>query len=177
VSPRPVRPGGPELWIGGLTPPGVERAARLGRGFVCVLPDQIGAYVEARRRLGLDDGRVAVGNQWIVAEDPERTLAAIGDHVLYQVNAYIEFGAFGPPDQVPRLTDPQQLVDMGHYRLLDANGAAAELGRQLAAGPVVDCFSWTLFPGEPVDSAAERLQYAADHLIPAVRKGMEVSRG
>src|SRR5205823_4620320 len=39
VSPRPARSGGPELWIGGLTPSGIERAARLGQGFLCVLPD------------------------------------------------------------------------------------------------------------------------------------------
>ena len=50
---------------------------------------------------GRGDGRVAVGNQWIVAEDPERTFAGVGKHVLYQVNAYIEFGAFGPPSGSP----------------------------------------------------------------------------
>src|SRR6478609_3707677 len=62
VAPRPVREGGPELWIGALSPPGIQRAARLGDGFVCVLPAQIAEYVAARRALGLDDGRVTVGN-------------------------------------------------------------------------------------------------------------------
>src|SRR5207302_281199 len=72
VSPPPVRPGGPEVWIGALSPAAIDRAARLGDGFLCVLPDQIPLYVDARRRAGLDDGQVAVGNQWIVADDPER---------------------------------------------------------------------------------------------------------
>jgi alkanesulfonate monooxygenase SsuD/methylene tetrahydromethanopterin reductase-like flavin-dependent oxidoreductase (luciferase family) len=169
VSPRPVRAGGPELWIGALSSPAIERAARLGDGFLCVLPEQMAEYVETRRSLGLDDGRVAIGNQWIVAEDPEREFARIGQHVLYQVNAYAEYGAFGPPELVPRLTDPQQVVDQGHYRLLDAAAAATELRGQIASGPVVDCFGWTLFPGEPLESAAARLEYFAQHVIPAVR--------
>jgi alkanesulfonate monooxygenase SsuD/methylene tetrahydromethanopterin reductase-like flavin-dependent oxidoreductase (luciferase family) len=170
VAPRPVRDGGPELWIGALSSPAIERAARLADGFVCVLPAQIPEYVQTRRALGLDDGRVAVGNQWIVARDPERTFAAIGEHLLYQVNKYIEYGAFGPPELVPRLTEPQQVVDQGHYRLLDAAGAVDELVPMLATGPVVDCFSWTLFPGEALESAAERLEYMAAHFIPEVRR-------
>lgn len=170
VSPRPVREGGPELWIGALSPPGIDRAARLGDGFLCVLPDQISDYVAARSHHDLSEGRVAVGNQWIVADDPERVWAAVGSSVLYQVNSYIEFGIFGPPDTTPRLSDPQQLLDSGQYRLLDGAAAADELVRQIQSGPVVDCFSWTLFPGEPLDQAAERLEYFARTVIPTVRE-------
>jgi len=36
----PVRPGGPELWIGALARPAVERAAWLADGILSVLPDQ-----------------------------------------------------------------------------------------------------------------------------------------
>ena len=104
-----------------------------------------------------------------MAEDPERTFAAIGHHVLYQVNKYIEYGAFGPPELIPRLTDPHQVIEQGHYRLLDAATAADELVTIIASGPVVDCFGWTLFPGESLDSAAARLEYAAQHVVPAVR--------
>jgi alkanesulfonate monooxygenase SsuD/methylene tetrahydromethanopterin reductase-like flavin-dependent oxidoreductase (luciferase family) len=177
VSPRPVRDGGPELWIGALAQPGIERAARLGDGFLCVLPDQIGDYVEARRRLDLDDGRLALGNQWIVAEDPERAWAAVADAVLYQVNRYIDFGIFGPPGTVPRLTDPQQVLDMHQYRLLDGPAAVDELVGQIRSGPVVDCFSWTLFPGEPLEQAAERLEYFAAHVMPRVREALAASPG
>lgn len=169
VGPPPVRDGGPELWIGGLAKPGIDRAARLGDGFICVLPEQVAEYVTARRALGLDDGRVALGNQWIVAEDPERIWAAIGEHVHYQVDAYADFGMFGPPETAFRFESPQQIIDSGFYRLLDGPTAAAELTAQLATGPVEDVFSWSLFPGEPLDSAAERLEYIARTVIPAVR--------
>jgi len=166
VSPKPVRDGGPELWIGALSEPAIERAARRADGFVCVLPEQVAPYVAARHRLGLDDGRVALGNQWIVAEDPERAWASAAAGVMYQVNAYIDFGMFGP---LPRLTDPRQVLDMGMYRLMDGPAAARELVRQIGTGPVIDCFSWTLFPGEPMDQAAQRLEYFANVVIPAVR--------
>jgi alkanesulfonate monooxygenase SsuD/methylene tetrahydromethanopterin reductase-like flavin-dependent oxidoreductase (luciferase family) len=172
VSPRPVRDGGPELWIGALSPPGIDRAARLGDGFVCVLPDQIGDYVAARRRHDLDDGRIALGNQWIVAEDPERAWAAVGEAVLYQVNRYIDFGIFGRPGSVPRLTEPQEVLDMHQYRLLDGPAAVTELVGQIRSGRVVDCFSWTLFPGEPLEQAAERLEYFATRVMPQVRDAL-----
>lgn len=166
VAPGPVRPGGPELWIGALSPPAVERAARLGDGLLCVLPDQMATYVQGRRRLGVDDGRVALGTHWVVAEDPERAFATLAPALLYQVNAYGEFGMFGAMDP---FTDARQLLDLGLYRLLDAGGAVVELTRLISSGPVVDCFSWTLFPGEPLDGAAERLEYFAGRVIPAVR--------
>jgi hypothetical protein len=134
-----------------------------------VLPEQVPIYVEARRRLGRDDGRVALGNQWIVAEDPEREFARMGRHVLHQINAYAEFGAFGPPADVPRLDDPQQVVALGHYQLLDGPAAAELLVRQIRSGPVEDVFSWTLFPGEPVESAGARLEYFAATVMPSVR--------
>ena len=171
VSPRPVRDGGPERWIGGLSKPAIERAARVADGFVCVLPPQVPAYVAARRRLGLDDGGVALGNQWIVTDDPERALATVGPYVLHQVNGYIDLRMFGPPDAVPRLTDPHQLVDRGLYRFLDAAAAVDELVAQLT-GPVVDLFSWTVFSGEPMEQATDRLEYVAAKVIPAVRDGI-----
>ena len=146
--------------------PAVERAARLADGILCVLPDQIGVYVDSRRALGRDDGQVALGYQWVVADDPERAFAAVAPHILYQVNAYAEFGMFG---DVAPLTDAQQLIDLGFYRLYDADGATAELLRLIASGPVVDCFSWTLVPGEPLERASERLEYVATRVIPAVR--------
>lgn len=176
VAPRPVREGGPELWIGALSAPAIERAARLGDGFLCVLPEQMADYVAARRASGRDDGRVAIGNQWIVAHDPERAWAEVGPHVLHQVNKYAEYGAFGPPELVPRLDDPAQVLALGHYRLLDGPAAARELAAQITAGPVVDCFSWTAFPGEPLDAAAARLEYFAHAVIPAVRRSVEGDR-
>jgi hypothetical protein len=62
------------------------------------------------------------------------------------------------------------LLDLGMYRLLDADTAVRELLRQASSGPVVDFFSWTAFPGEPLASATERLEYLAAHVIPEVRK-------
>ena len=56
----------------------------------------------------------------IIDEDPERTWAGIGDHALYQLNEYITWGAFGPPDQVPRFPDRDAIVAAGAFQLWDA---------------------------------------------------------
>ena len=166
VSPAPVRAGGPPLWLGALSPPAVERAAARADGLLSVLPDQTAAYVEARRRLGQDDGQVAVGTQWIVADDPERAWAALAPSLLYQANAYVAFGMFGAG--ATPFTEAGQLVELGLYRLMDGAEAVAELRRIIAAGPVVDCFSWSLYPGESLEAAADRLEYFATRVIPAV---------
>jgi hypothetical protein len=73
---------------------------------------------------------------------------------------------------VPRLTEPQEVLDMHQYRLLDGPAAVTELVGQIRSGRVVDCFSWTLFPGEPLEQAAERLEYFATRVMPQVRDAL-----
>lgn len=41
-SPRPVQPGGPPIWVGGSTPAALERAARLGDGWLPQGPPEQG---------------------------------------------------------------------------------------------------------------------------------------
>ena len=175
VSPDPGPAGGPEIWVGALSQAGVERAARRGDGFLCALPDHIEPYVAARRALGRDDGRVAVTRPSVIAADPEREVAAIGEHLLYYVNQYIELGTFGPPDRIPRLTDPGEVIGQGHVQALDGDAAVDALVDLAQRGPVVDLHWWTLFPGEPIASASARLEYLATYVVPRVRERLRQS--
>ncbi|HEX4107893.1 MAG TPA: LLM class flavin-dependent oxidoreductase [Solirubrobacteraceae bacterium] len=168
----PVPEHAPGLLIGGLTEPAIERAARIADGFLSTQNDHQPVYLQALERLGRDpaEGRIFAGQWAIVAPDPERTWAQIGQHALYQLNEYIGWGAFGPPDQVPRFESPEQIVQAGAYQLWDAELAVKELNALLTGCPQVrDVHFWGQLPGESVDSGSERVEYLAREVAPRVR--------
>ena len=162
VTPLPVG-GGPELWVGALSDVGVERAARRADGFLCALPHHLPVYAEARRAAGLDAGRVALTLSLIVAEDPERELARIGEHVLYFANQYVAMGTFG---DVPPFETPQQVADLGLITPATPEGAVELLRATIGDHPVVDVHGWTLYPGEPIDGSSARLELLATRVLP-----------
>jgi alkanesulfonate monooxygenase SsuD/methylene tetrahydromethanopterin reductase-like flavin-dependent oxidoreductase (luciferase family) len=169
MTPLPARV--PLLLLGGMAEHTVHRAARLGDGFMATQNSHFDWFLEGLRLAGKDPaaGRIYAGQWVIVAEDPERVWAEIGDHALYQLNTYIEWGAFGPPDQVPRFENRDQITAAGAYRLLDARAAADELTVMLEAYPQVrDVHFWAQLPGEPVESGSRRLEYIAAKVIPEV---------
>jgi alkanesulfonate monooxygenase SsuD/methylene tetrahydromethanopterin reductase-like flavin-dependent oxidoreductase (luciferase family) len=91
VTPRPARPEGPGLLMGGSTPGAARRAARLGAGFVPVDPSLWPAYEEACRALGRDVGSPPppAGPRFIhVADDPDEAWARIAPHAMHETNSY-----------------------------------------------------------------------------------------
>ncbi|BBG01431.1 MULTISPECIES: LLM class flavin-dependent oxidoreductase [Pseudonocardia] len=176
LPPLPVTPvpeTAPQLLVGAMADVAIERAARIGDGFLSTQNAHHRSYLDALERLGRPaaDARIYAGQWAIVAEDPERVWSRIGRHALYQLNEYISWGAFGPPDEVPRFTDPAQIVEAGAYQLMDAEMAVTHLSELLAGTPQIrDVHFWAMLPGEPVDSGSERIAYLADKVVPAVRE-------
>jgi hypothetical protein len=163
VSPPPHTPGGPEIWIGGTAKPALERAARRASGFLATTNEEVEGYFAACERLGTPpERRNASRNAWLlVEEDPERTLSEIGDHMLYQVNQYIEYGFL----KVPPYDDAQVLLDQGYYTLVDAAGAIAEIEKSRDVG-ISEFGFFAAMPGEPVENGTKRLAYINDKVIP-----------
>ena len=167
VTPLPVDDG-PELWIGAMSKVGVERAARRADGFLCALPHDIPRYVDARRAAGLDDGRIALTSSMIVADDPERELARIAEHILYFTNQYVAMGTFG---DIPPVTEVEQVLELGLVGpAVDPAGAVDHLVTLIGDGPVVDVHGWTLFPGEPIDGSNARLELLINNVLPKLRE-------
>ena len=174
VTPTPRTP--PPLLIGALTPPAIERAARIGDGFLSSSNDHHATYLDAVARLGRDPADAAIyAGQWaIVDADPERTWAEIGPHALYQLNEYIGWGAFGPPDQVPAFADPQAILDAGSYELWDGPTAVERLVRLLSERPQIrDVHFWAQLPGEAVERGTRRIEFLARQVMPEVRKRLQ----
>jgi alkanesulfonate monooxygenase SsuD/methylene tetrahydromethanopterin reductase-like flavin-dependent oxidoreductase (luciferase family) len=172
----PVPPTPPLVLVGAMFPPGIERAARIGDGFLSAKDAHTVTYLEALERLGRPaaDGIVFQGSWAIIADDPERVWSEIGQHALYQQNAYISWGGWGPPETTPRHSNPDELVSPEGFQLWDGNTAVRELTTLLRNRPQVkDIHFWAQLPGESLQSGAQRIEFLAKNVIPRVRKELE----
>ncbi len=135
VTPVPQRT--PKVYLGGMVEPAIQRAARVADGFLCTGGIGIDIYNEALEAQGksIQDGDIILGCWAIIAEDPEAEAAKIGDHVLYQINEYIKWGAFGPPDSTPLFEDVGSAIENGLYELWDADTAVTELNKLVTTYP------------------------------------------
>lgn len=170
VTPAPVH--APRILLGGMVPPAIQRAARLADGFLSTGGIGIDDYCEALRAQGksVEQGNVVLGCWAIIAEDPEAEARRIGDHILYQINEYIRWGAFGPPEQATLFDDVKAAIENGLYELWDADMAVANLTRLVRDYPLIsDIHFWAQFPGEPVESGGRRLRYIAEQVLPRLR--------
>jgi alkanesulfonate monooxygenase SsuD/methylene tetrahydromethanopterin reductase-like flavin-dependent oxidoreductase (luciferase family) len=170
VTPAPVHT--PDILLGGMVEPAIERAARVADGFLCTGGIGLDIYSEALQKHGKkpEDGKAILGCWAIIAEDPEAEAARIGDHVLYQINEYIKWGAFGPPDQTPLFEDAPTAIENGLYELWDADMAVEKLGQLVEDFPMIrDIHFWAQFPGESVESGNGRLNYIAEKVLPRLR--------
>jgi len=170
VTPAPVQV--PQILLGGMVEPAIERAARVADGFLCTGGIGLDLYSEALTRLGKspEQGQAMFGCWAIIAEDPEAEAARIGEHVLYQTNEYIKWGAFGPPEETPLFEDAPTAIANGLYELWDAELAVQNLERLLIDYPMIrDVHFWAQFPGESVESGSARMRYIAENVLPRLR--------
>lgn len=173
VTPVPETP--PKLLVGAMADVAIERAARIADGFLSTQNVHHRSYLDACARVGrpAEEARIYAGQWAIVAEDPEKVWASIGEHALYQLNEYISWGAFGPPESTPRFSDPQQIVDAGAYQLMDAGTAVPHFTELIRSTPQIrDVHFWAMLPGEPVASGSERIAYLAEKVLPQVRAAL-----
>ncbi len=168
VVPAPETP--PALLMGGTSAPSIARAARVADGFLATFDDHIPLYIDALVEAGKDPaaGRVVAGKWALIAEDPEREWARVGDQILYQINDYIAAGSGGG---IEPFTSPQQVLDNNLYVLWDGATAVREIVAMARRHPQIEQFkTWTLMPGEDVDRATARLEYLAGAVIPEVTR-------
>lgn len=172
ITPVPERP--PRLLLGGMAPPAIDRVARIADGFLSTGGLGLDTYCEALERHGksLSDGNVILGCWAIIAEDPEKEAHNVAEHVLYQANEYIRWGAFGPPDETPTFATAKDAIDNGLYELWDADMAVTQLRKLVDDYPMIsDIHFWAQFPGESVESGNRRLEYIAKNVLPHLREG------
>jgi hypothetical protein len=162
----------PQLLVGAMADPAIDRVARIADGFLSTQNHHHEIYLDALERHGTPrtQGRIYAGQWALIAEDPEREWAEIGPLVLEQLNTYISWGAFGPPESTPRFADPDQIVAAGAFALWDPATAVEELTAMLTAR------FWAQLPGESVDHGSRRVELLARRVAPAVRERLAAAR-
>jgi alkanesulfonate monooxygenase SsuD/methylene tetrahydromethanopterin reductase-like flavin-dependent oxidoreductase (luciferase family) len=166
VTPPPLGPGRPELWVGGMAPAALRRGAEVGDGMLLAIPALWSGYLDACRAVGRRP-RIAAGYHWIVAEDPEAELARSVPFLCHQVNEYGAGGAYMPAEQWQPVSTAADLLARSPYECLTAEAAAGRIVDAARAG-VEDVHWWTIFPGEPIERSNERLAYFASKVMPMV---------
>lgn len=170
VGPIPGHP--PRLLMGGMSEPAIARAARLGDGFLSTGGIGHDLYRTALAAEGRA-GSIYAGHWAIISSDPEAEARRLAPHILYQSNQYIEWGAFGPPDETPRFQDGETAIREGLYESWDADAAVRNLTRLLADSPEIrDIHFWAQFPGESLESGSRRIEYMATKVLPPLREAL-----
>ncbi len=91
VTPRPLRPAGPMLLLGGSTPASARRAARLADGYIPIDASLWPEYERACKELGRTPVGLAPqpGPLFIhVANDPDRAWSRIAPHAMHDASVY-----------------------------------------------------------------------------------------
>jgi probable F420-dependent oxidoreductase len=173
VHPRPVQKPRPKIWVGGVAPAGIRRAARFGDGIIATY-DLRDMYVEALRSFGKDasNPQIASSFPWIfTSEDPERdwqVLKAAGHH---QLGLYCRWGTesgdavLGEPP-----VDDADLARRGQYLV----GTPEQVFDSLRAKWLKERFTmhWNmpLWPGVSTAMAHRSIELFATAVMPRLRK-------
>lgn len=164
VLPKPLRPGGPMLLLGGSSEGAARRAARIADGFVPTVPELVSVYLDECKKLGKAPGISggASGPMFIhVSEDPDRAWSKIAPHALHESNSYgrwlSENGNAGPYQEVDNAD------------LLRASGTYAVMTPDEAVAHAKSTFMLMLHPlmgGLDPEVAAESLELIERKVLP-----------
>lgn len=93
ITPKPLQINGPAIHLGGSSPAGARRAARLGDGFVTHSPELYDIYKREAEALGKQPGPWPNTGPGFthVTRDPESAWDQIADHAIHETNAYAEW--------------------------------------------------------------------------------------
>lgn len=176
VGPRPVQPGGPPIWVGGLAPRAARRAAQYGDAWTAStgyslqeIRRQIARYHAALARLGKDPTAASAGANRLtfLAETPERARAQGGPYLERMLRYYATRQGLRAADGTPVPADAPLLDTVGdEYCLLGSpETVAARLEAYARAG--LTHVQLRVAPVDmPLELVAQTITLAGEHLLP-----------
>jgi alkanesulfonate monooxygenase SsuD/methylene tetrahydromethanopterin reductase-like flavin-dependent oxidoreductase (luciferase family) len=145
VRPLPIQDPHDVVVIGGGVPASAKRAARFGLGMMPMDPGLVPLYNDECAKLGKKPGQLILGAGFLhVSEDPERTWAQVGPHILHFVQSYSKF-AEGTTSSSPfeGLDTPEKVRASGVYRIVTVDEAVrmaqevAKIGASFNINPTI----------------------------------------
>jgi alkanesulfonate monooxygenase SsuD/methylene tetrahydromethanopterin reductase-like flavin-dependent oxidoreductase (luciferase family) len=169
VTPAPVQPGGPPLWMAAMTEAGARRAARYGTHF---LPQgNRGDTLDVYRAEVPDPAarRVGVIRSWLVTDDPERDWPPVREAERYRMSTYARFFAeaktsfsLGGDGRGGGIPQTWVVGDAGHV--------TAELASFVEAFGITDLITWGAPPGLRTERMNASLERFATAVMPVLRE-------
>jgi len=171
VTPRPLTPGGPPLWMGGNAPEAVRRAARFGMGMLTMggNPELAEIYRKACVEYGTKPQLFVnpVGDapaSCFVARDVERAWREIGPYLLHDAQMYGSWLAgMGSITKSAAANVDALRAENGNYRIFTPDEAALRIREQGAL------MLQPLCGGLPPELAWQSLELLASDVLPRVR--------
>jgi alkanesulfonate monooxygenase SsuD/methylene tetrahydromethanopterin reductase-like flavin-dependent oxidoreductase (luciferase family) len=180
VRPLPAQPGGPPLWIGGLTEPAIRRAGRVADGFMAteVTPDGLLAQAARARQ---ERARTAATGPFTISVhlptfvwDGPGGWDLIRDHHRYVAWKYDDMDAARSRAGGPAPPPPLAPGEEEQLRSSIVIGTPDEVARQIdayrrAAGGDLHYIARLYFPGLPWEVQQRTLRLFAEQVIPQAR--------
>jgi alkanesulfonate monooxygenase SsuD/methylene tetrahydromethanopterin reductase-like flavin-dependent oxidoreductase (luciferase family) len=171
VTPRPLTPGGPALFMGGNAPEAVRRAARFGMGMLTMggNPELNALYEQACREYGTKPQLFInpVGdapNTCFIARDVDAAWREIGPYMLHDAAMYASwFKQMSSITKSTAHTVDSLRAENGNYRILTPDEAVARIKQHGAL------MLQPLCGGVPPEIAWRSLELLASDVLPRVR--------
>ncbi|MGE0878688.1 MAG: LLM class flavin-dependent oxidoreductase [Acidimicrobiia bacterium] len=171
VTPGPVQKPMP-LWGGFGGPQGARLAGKLGLALQSIDPDLYGEYLAGLEAGGhaLSKARQSGQIEFMVTDDPERTWAEIGEHVIYRWKSYNRYMFEGTRREGEENNhfDP---TAMKEKFVLGTPEYVASVIRERTEGMAVsDVYCWSDFPGISDATIDRHLELTFTKVAPLVRE-------
>ncbi|MGG7571246.1 LLM class flavin-dependent oxidoreductase [Streptomyces sirii] len=169
VTPRPYTRPHPPLLIGGSSRAAARRAARLGLPLFpsAHLPELAAYYHEQRAAFGTDGWVLQPPDRTSLlhlSEDPDRTWAEYGGHLLHEARTYASWQSAGTRSAVrSSARDAEGLRREGVYRVLTPDECVKLAQEKGAQGSLI---LHPLCGGMPVDEGWRSLHLFAERVLP-----------
>jgi alkanesulfonate monooxygenase SsuD/methylene tetrahydromethanopterin reductase-like flavin-dependent oxidoreductase (luciferase family) len=177
VTPTPIQPGGPPLWIAGMSAASAQRAARydthlLPQGARSVVLDP---WRDELRASGRDPGdyRVGIIRSCFVTDDAERDWAPIKAAERYRMGVYARFFA-ETPDKLSAFDRNQPSIPQG-WIVGDVEHCASELTSFIVEYGITDVVGWGAAPGLAPSAMNASIERYAKEVVPRVRAAVDTA--
>ncbi|MPY96196.1 MAG: LLM class flavin-dependent oxidoreductase [Acidimicrobiia bacterium] len=177
VTPDPVQPGGPPLWVAATSRAGAERAARhdahlLPQGARDIVLDP---WQDAVRAAGRDPGehRVGVIRGVFVTDDPERDWPPVQAAERYRRDVYVGL-IKSAGDNMGRGEGPRQPIPLNPlaWTVGDVAHCVAELTAFMSEHGLTDIVTWGGPPGLPPSAMNASLERFAREVVPQLKTNL-----
>jgi alkanesulfonate monooxygenase SsuD/methylene tetrahydromethanopterin reductase-like flavin-dependent oxidoreductase (luciferase family) len=173
VTPEPVQPGGPPIWMAAMGRPGAERAARFGVNLLPQgAPDQVlDPWRQAMAAAGHDPTarRVGIIRPWLVTDDRERDWPPIREAERYKARIYAAWLSESGDAVSLQLTGAAEPIPQT-WVVGDEDTVTRELGDFIDRYGITDVVTWGAPPGVAPERMADSLERFARTVAPRLRE-------